>query len=107
MAAGIAVVRANFDSQIGAMAQNLDGGLIQWHQLNTYVTGVGGGFSGIQAAPLSYTDTPSGSGDATRVFGACADMEQLYQIYIGAQALATAKNFQTANLNKLFGLGTH
>lgn len=107
MAAGKIITRPDFDQQLGSMAQQLDGVLFQWHYLNVYVVGPGGGFSGIQAAPLSYTDVPGGNGDATHVFGACADMEQLYQIYIGAQNLAVAKNFRTANLDKIFGLGTH
>jgi hypothetical protein len=107
MAAGIIIARTSFDSQIGNMATQLDGVLTQWHQLRTYITGPGGGFSGIQAAPLSYTDTPSGSGDASHVFNASADIEQLYQIYIGAQNLGTAKDFRTSGLNQLFGTGTH
>ncbi|SRR6266581_208060 len=106
MAAGISIVRANFDSQIGAMATNIDGSLIQWDQLNAYLVGPGGGFAGIQAAPLSYTDVPGGSGDATHVFGSIQDMEQLFKIYTGAQNLVVAKDFR-ANLKFLFGLGTH
>lgn len=106
MAAGRAIVRATFDQELDNASNGIDLLLLQWHQRNTYVTGIGGGFSGIQAAPLSYTDTPASAGDATHVFGACADMEQLYQIYIGAQNLSVAKNFR-ANLQFLYGMGVH
>lgn len=107
MAAGITIVRTSFDQDLGNKANGIDQLLLQWHQLYVWLTGPGGGFSGIQASPLSYTDTPSGQGDATHVFGAISDMEQLYQIYIGAQTLGSLKNFKTANLDKLYGTGVH
>lgn len=106
MAAGITIARTSFDQDIGNKSNGIDLALLQWHQLNTYVVGPGGGFSGLQSTPLSYTDVPGGSGDATHVFGGCADMEQLYQIYIGAQNLAVAKDFRS-NIKFLFGTGVH
>lgn len=100
--AGIALTQPIFDSQIGNMAVGVDGNLLQWHELRTYITGAGGGLSGLQAPPLSYS-----SGNATTIFNTSADLEQLYQIYIGAQNLLVAKDFRVSGLNQLGGTLVH
>lgn len=102
MSAGIAVQRGPFDASIGQHSRNIIAEITFWNDLNTWVTGVGGGFAGIQAAPLSYTDIPGGSGDATRVFASCADMAQLFTIFHGTATLGVAKDF-TSNLKFLTG----
>jgi hypothetical protein len=84
------------------MAVNTDGMLLQWHEFRTYVTGAGGGLAGLQIAPLSYS-----LADATTIFNTSADLEQLYQIYIGAQNLAVAKDFRVSGLNAMGGLLIH
>lgn len=102
MSAGIAIQRGPFDQSIGQHARNIIAEIQFWKDTNDWVVGVGGGFAGIQAAPLSYTDTPPGSGDATRVFASCADLAQLFNIFHGTATLGVAKDF-TANLKFLTG----
>jgi hypothetical protein len=102
MSAGITVQRGPFDQSIGQHARNVIDEITFWNDLSAWVNGVGGGFSGIQAAPLSYSDSPPGSGDATRVFASCADMAQLFNIFHGTATLGVAKDF-TANLKFLTG----
>jgi hypothetical protein len=107
MAAGTQLTSAGFNAQIGSMASALDGVMNQWHQMRTYITGAGGGLSGLQAAPLSLS-----SADATVVFNAAADLEQLYQIYIGATSQTTARGNSTAydyrtNAGILAGTNVH
>lgn len=53
-----------------------------------------GWFAGVGASGLETTYGFS-SGDAAIVGSAINDFEQLRQIYLGAQALAEAKNFRT------------
>ncbi len=86
MAAGIQLSTAGFNSQIGSMAQALDGLMNQWHQMRTYIVGAGGGLAGLQTTPLSLT-----TADATVAFNSAADLEQLYQIYIGASSQSTLR----------------
>jgi hypothetical protein len=86
MAAGIQLTQSGFNAQIGSMAAALDGVMTQWHQMRAYIIAAGGGLAGLQAAPLSLT-----TNDATVVFNSAADLEQLYQIYIGAASQSTLR----------------
>ena len=102
MAVGQAITVPLLNSQLANLANQTDGLLIEWHQFRTYVTGAGGGLAGLQAAPLSLS-----SADATLVFNTSSDLEQLYQIYIGGQNLAVAKDFRVSGLNQMGGFLIH
>jgi hypothetical protein len=86
MAAGVQLTQQGFNAQIGSLAQTLDGVMTQWHQMRTYIIGAGGGLAGLQIAPLSLS-----TADATVAFNSAADLEQFYQIYIGANSQSTLR----------------
>src|SRR3979490_3214724 len=102
MAIGQAITVPLLNSQLANLANQTDGVLLQWHEFRTYVTGPGGGLAGLQAAPLSISNA-----DATLVFNTSSDLEQLYQIYIGAQNLLVAKDFRVSGLNQMGGFLVH
>lgn len=107
MAAGVIVSRSNFDASIGQRARNLKLELQFWADLNTWIANVAGGFSGIQSSTgvfgsQFYTDVPSGSGDASRVFNSAADGKKLNDIATSAATLVSAQNF-FANMQFLTG----
>lgn len=93
MAAGLTanLTTASFNTQIGNLIQQLDGVFHQIDEMRTWIVGAGGGLSGLEAAPLSYSTT-----DATNIFNSFADLEQLYQIYIGASSQNTLRGNNTA-----------
>jgi hypothetical protein len=93
MAAGLtaSLTTASFNSQVGSIINQLDGVMHQVDQMRTWIIGAGGGLSGLEATPLSYSVT-----DATNIFNAFADLEQLYQIYIGASSQNTLRGNNNA-----------
>lgn len=107
MAAGIQVSRATLDTVVGQNARTLIAMIKYFNDLNTWIANVAGGFSGITNTSgifgsTAYTDVPSGSGDASRLFNGCADGAQLYTIFHGSATLGSTKNFE-ANLDFLTG----
>lgn len=80
MAAGLTATlsKTTFDAQIGNIVNQLDGVMLQIQEVRNYIVGAGGGLSGLEGAPLSYS-----VGDATNVFNTFADLDQLRQIYQG------------------------
>lgn len=98
-----ALGKGQFDSLMGGVATNIDGGTLQSHQVQTFLlahpdpdfTAAAGG-----PGPTGYA-----SGDVTNFKSAYSDLEQFYQIYIGAQNLAVAKDFRT--FVKLIIVGVH
>lgn len=106
MAAGIAPSRLNTDAQLGQHARNILAELQWWSDMNAWIAGVGGGFAGIKDTAgifgaQAYTDTPAGSGDATRVFAGCADMAKLNALLRGTQASPYTVTDLTANIKFL------
>jgi hypothetical protein len=93
MAAGLTatLTKPSFDAQIGNIVTQLDGVMLQIQQVRNYIVGAGGGLSGLEGAPLSYS-----VGDATAVFNTFADLDQLRQIYQGIASQNTLRGNNTA-----------
>jgi hypothetical protein len=88
-----ALGKGQFDNLMNGTAMNVDGSTLQAHQIETFLlahpdadfTALAGG-----PGPTGYA-----AGDVTNFKSAYSDLEQFYQIYIGAQNLAVAKDFRT------------
>jgi hypothetical protein len=88
MAAGFAALltKDQINQNIGRLAVSLRDTFADIGQFNAWHAGVGG--AGLEA---TYGFT---AGDAAIIGSAVTDFEQLRQIYLGAAALASAKNFR-------------
>jgi hypothetical protein len=89
MAVGFAAfnTKDSINQNAGRMAVGLRDAFEKVEQFSTWFAGVG-------AAGLETTYGFT-AGDAAIIGSAVTDFEQLRQIYLGAQALASAKNFRT------------
>lgn len=97
MAVGNQPSLADVNAQLSSVASALHSTLIHAHELHTWYVALGpGGLTNLPYSMSAADDATAGS--------ALADAEQLYQIFIGTQSLATVKDF-TAFLQRLWGFG--
>lgn len=97
MSAGLQPTLTDVNNTVGNQLRTLNTLLTQLHQLRTWYLSLGAG--GLTNVPYSMS-----AADDANVGSALADAEQLYQIYVGNQALATAKSFHTF-ADRLTGFG--
>lgn len=88
---------SDVNAELTSVSVALNSTLSRAHDLHTWYTGLGPG--GLTNAPYSLS-----SADDATVGSGLADAEQLYQIFLGAQSLANAKDFTTF-LRRMWGFG--
>lgn len=85
------LTKAVLDNQMGSIISAIDGALLQAHELQQFfLAHVDGDFTASTGAgPTGYVQA-----DVNTMKSAFTDLEQLYQIFIGSQNLASAKDFR-------------
>ena len=108
MSAGLQPTRAQLDQTVGQNVRTFLALIAYFNNTKTLLDSVAGGFAGITSTTgifgaNAYTDVPSGSGDASRMYNGMADMVTAYTLIHGTHASPWTVTDLTTNVNFLTG----